>query len=81
MRKGPGFVYDKWNIFVVICGDRDIFEVMTSTLPKGTLGSLASLLAATLYQENPNRNHKLWNIVSSERYVLHMQVLLECCYI
>jgi hypothetical protein len=26
---------------------------MTSTLPKGTLGSAASLLAATLYQGNP----------------------------
>jgi hypothetical protein len=58
-----------------------IFEV-TSTLPKGTLGSVASLLAATLYQGNPDRNHKLWNIVSSERYILHtgMQVLLEFCY-
>jgi hypothetical protein len=44
-------------------GDSNIFEVMTSTLPKGTLGSVASLLAATLYQENPDRNHKLWNIV------------------
>jgi hypothetical protein len=54
---------------------------MTSTLPKGTLGSVASLLAATLYQGNPDRNHKLWNIVSSERYIPHMQVLLECCYI
>jgi hypothetical protein len=62
-------------------GDHKIFEVMTSTLPKGTLGSVASLLAATLYQGNPDRNHKLWNIVSSERYILHMQVLLECCYI
>jgi hypothetical protein len=41
-----------------IC-DRKIFEVMTSTLPKGTLGSVASLLAATLYQENPDMNHKL----------------------
>ena len=30
---------------------------------------LASLLAATLYQENP------------ERDVFHMQMLLECCYI
>jgi hypothetical protein len=28
-----------------------------------------------------HRNHKLWNIVSTERYILHMQVLLECCYI
>ena len=57
-------------------GDRKIFKVMTSTLPKGTLGSVVSLLAATLYQGNPDRN-----IVSSERYILHMQVLLECCYI
>jgi hypothetical protein len=40
---------------------------MTSTLPKGALGSVASLLVATLYQGNPDRNHKLWNIVSSER--------------
>jgi hypothetical protein len=47
---------------------------MTSTLPKGTLGSVASLLAATLYQENPDRNHKLWNIVSSERYILHIGI-------
>jgi hypothetical protein len=29
-------------------------KVMTSTLPKGTLGSVASLLAATLYQGNPD---------------------------
>ena len=62
-------------------GDRKIFEVMISTLPKGALGSVAILLAATLYQGNPDRNQKLWNIVSSERYILHMQVLLECCYI
>jgi hypothetical protein len=37
------------------------FKVMTSTLPKGTLGSVAALLAATLYQGNHDRNHKLWN--------------------
>ena len=49
-------------------GDRKTFEVMTSTLPRGTLGSVASLLAATIYQGNPIRNHKLWNIVSTERY-------------
>ena len=45
-------------------GDRNIFEVMTSTLPKRTLGSVASLLTATLYQGSPDKNHKLWNIVS-----------------
>jgi hypothetical protein len=33
-------------------GDRKIFEVMTSTLPKGTLGSVASLLAVTLYKDD-----------------------------
>ena len=55
-------------------------EVMTSTLPKGTLGLVASLLATTRYQGYPDRNHKLCNIVSSERDILHMQVLPECCY-
>jgi hypothetical protein len=54
---------------------------MTLILPKRTLGSVASLLAATLYLGNPDRNHKFWNIVSSERYIPHMQVLLEYCYI
>ena len=34
----------------------------------GTLGSVASLLAATLYQGNPDRNHKLWNIKSTDIY-------------
>jgi hypothetical protein len=38
-------------------------------------------LAATLYQGFPDRNHKLWNIVSPERDRHNMQVLLECCYI
>jgi hypothetical protein len=48
---------------------------MTSTKLRGTLGPVASLLAATLYQGNPDRNHKLWNIVSTERYILHMQAI------
>jgi hypothetical protein len=29
------------------------------------------MIAATVYQVNPDRNHKLWNIVSTERYILH----------
>jgi hypothetical protein len=68
-------------LFLCRDNDRKIFEVMTSTLPEGTLGSVASLLSATLYQGNPDGNYKLWNIVSSERDILNMQVLLECCYI
>jgi hypothetical protein len=43
---------------------------MTSNKPRGTLGSVATLLEATLHQGNPDRNHKLWNIVSTERYIL-----------
>jgi len=37
---------------------------MNSTLPIGALGSVASLLAKTFYHD---RNHKLRNIVSTER--------------
>jgi hypothetical protein len=40
-------------------GDRKIFEAMISTYSRGTFGSVASLLAATLYQENPDKYHKL----------------------
>ena len=40
-------------------GDRKTFEVMTSISLRGTLGSVAFLLAATLYQGNSDRNHNL----------------------
>ena len=39
--------------------DRKTFEVMTSTALRGTLDSVASLLAVTLYQGIPDRNHNL----------------------
>ena len=42
--------------------DRKTFKVMNSAQPLGTLGSVASLLSATLYQGHHDRNHKLWNI-------------------
>jgi hypothetical protein len=48
---------------------------VTSTLQKGTLGAVTSLLVTTLYQRNPDRNYKLWNIVSSERYILREEGL------
>ena len=71
----PEKCVEKWNIswsFVIEIvhngqqrhgGDRSIFEVMTSTLPKETLGSVTSFLAATFYQKHPYWNYKLWNIV------------------
>jgi hypothetical protein len=43
----------------------------------GTLVSVASLLAARLYQGNPDRNQKIWNIVSTERDILH---IYRCCW-
>ena len=52
-------------------GDRTIFGMKTLTLLRGTLASVASLLAATLYQGNPDTNHKLWNIVSTEIYTAY----------
>jgi len=61
-------------------GDHITFEVMTSTSLRGTLGLIVYLLAATLYQGNPDRNHKLWNIIATERDILHMQVLLKRLY-
>jgi hypothetical protein len=92
-----GKCYDKWNISVVICdtnmifhngqpshgGNCKTFEVMTSTLPIGTLGSAAFLLAATLYQGNPDMNHKLWNIISKGRYKCMYNIytcICRCCW-
>jgi hypothetical protein len=44
---------------------------MTSTSPLETLGLVVSLLAGTLFQRNYDRYHKLCNIVSTERDILH----------
>jgi hypothetical protein len=38
---------------------------------------IGALLAANIYQGNPDRNQKLWSIVSTERCMLHMQVLFS----
>jgi hypothetical protein len=38
-------------------------------------------LAATLNQANHDRKHTLCYIWSTKRYILHIPVLLECCYI
>ena len=46
--------------------------MMTSTSTLGTLGLVVSLLARNLFQGNYDRYHKLCNIVSTERDILHM---------
>jgi hypothetical protein len=61
---------------------RYIDDVLSLNMSEvGDLGSRASSFAADLYQGNPDGIQKLWNIVSTDRCILHMQVLLECCYI
>jgi hypothetical protein len=37
---------------------------------------IANIFAITLYQGNPDRNHKLWNIVSSE----DIYSICRCCW-
>ena len=51
-------------------GDRKAFEVMTSTWPLGTLGSVSFLLAATLYQKRQVLEYRLgdkWYTLFSNR--------------
>ena len=56
-------------------GDRKTYEMMTSTYSIVTLDSVTSLLTTSLYEGNHDKNHKLlWSIVSTKRYILHMQV-------
>jgi hypothetical protein len=60
---GPKCDYDKQNIYVVSFTHISITvnQVMVAikTVSQGTLGSVASLFVATLYQENLDRNRKL----------------------
>jgi hypothetical protein len=51
-------------------------------MTSGIIGSVASLLAASLFEKKNNDNiHKLMKISSNERYIFRIRVLLECCYI
>jgi hypothetical protein len=47
-----------WHRYSIAVNQVIVETVQLSTLPKETLSSVASLLAATLYQGNPERNHK-----------------------
>jgi hypothetical protein len=46
-----------------------------SVLPLEIIGSVASLLAATIYKGNHDRKYKLRNIVSTEEIYTPLQVL------
>jgi hypothetical protein len=59
-----------------------INQVVTVILSKWRiLGSVASLLAATLFHWNHEKNDKFWNIVSTNRCIPHIKVMLESCYL
>jgi hypothetical protein len=76
---GQDHDYNKRNISVVIVAqifrygysshgsDREAFDVMYSAYPLNTLGLVDSLFTATLYYDNHDRNHKLRNMVSTEK--------------
>jgi len=66
MRKGPGIAYIKWNISVLIC-DTDIPEWSTKSWWRPQ-NFRSDDFNVTLYQGSPERNHKLWNIASTEIY-------------
>ena len=59
-------------------GDRTIFEVKTLTLLRGTLASVASLLAATLYKRNSYANHKLRSGISYQLRDIYS--ICRCCW-
>ena len=61
--------------------DRKTFESDDFNLTKRNPWFSSILVSSNSLSRKPDRNHNLWNIVSTERYILHMQVLLECCYI
>jgi hypothetical protein len=58
-----------WHRYSITVNQALVANIKLSIYLRGTFGSVASLLAATLYQGNHDRNHKLWNIVSTEIYI------------
>ena len=52
---------------------------LSSTAPLVTISSVPSLLAITVYKGNHNKDNKLCNALSTDRYITHNQVVLECC--
>lgn len=62
-----GHLRHRYNVTINHVGDRENFQVVSSTLPPKTHGSIAFLLTTIN--------------ASIERYVPHMQELLEWCYV
>ena len=55
--------YHLWHRYSVTETNRKAVEMMTSTFPPGTHGSVAFLLTAPLNQGNPDMKHELCNII------------------
>jgi hypothetical protein len=54
---------------------RQLEHIHDFNLTNRNPGSAASLLAATLYQVNPDRKHKLWNIGSTDVRVVRKELI------
>jgi len=61
--------------------DRETVVVMSSTVSLVTISPVPPLLAITVYKETHNKDNKLCNALSTDRYIPHLHVLLECYYI
>jgi hypothetical protein len=71
MRKEPGSVNDKWNISVVICDTDSPYRSSDDfNLTKRNPWLSSFLVSSNPLSRKFDRNHKLWNIVLSERDIL-----------
>ena len=64
------------QVLLESCINRELYTLYT-----GTAGMLIHINGKFTIEQlyySPDRNHKLCNILSTQRYILHMQVLLEC---
>ena len=72
-RERRSCVHDEWNryfvtVYQVMMARAKTSEVMISILQFGTLG-LSLLWTVTLHEVNSDRKYKLWNVISTERYL------------
>ena len=73
LRERRSCVHDEWNryfvtVYQVMMATAKTSEVMISILQFGTLG-LSLLWTVTLHEGNSDRKYKLWNVISTERYL------------
>ena len=77
-----GMLYQQRDIYSIYRCCWNVVSTEIYTLYTGAAGMLTHINGKFTMEQlyyYPDRNHKLCNILSSERYILYIQVLLECC--